>query len=376
MFLHHLKYDILSGLRSKEFLIWLLLFPIILGVFFKTAFGGIYDSDIKFSSIKTAIVETEENAVLHQVISSMSEAEHPLLDAEFTDEEKAMEMLRSGDVNGVIFAGEKLTLTVSERDIPETILTSFVEQYNIRQQIITEAVQRSPQNYEAVISALSDEVNSCREIPLTEGNTDYMIQYFYNLIAMVALYGSMTGLHIAITNQGNLSALGARKCCSPAPKSIAITASIVSSILLQTLCMVVCVTFLHFCLKVDFGSQLPLVYAASIMGGILGVCLGFFIGSIGNLSEGVKTGLALAVSMISCFLSGLMIGDMKPIVAKKAPWFNDINPAAVISDSLYCLNIYSDHKRFLVKITTMLVMSLIFAVLGFILTRRKKYADL
>ncbi len=67
---------------------------------------------------------------------------------------------------------------------------------------------------------------------------------------------------------------------------------------------------------------------------------------------------------------------MKTIMAQKLPWFNKVNPAAVISDSFYCLNMYSDYERFTEKIITMLVMSAVLALLGFFMTRRKKYASL
>ena len=42
MFWHNLKYKVLSGLRVKDLLFWLILFPIVLATFFKIAFGSIY----------------------------------------------------------------------------------------------------------------------------------------------------------------------------------------------------------------------------------------------------------------------------------------------------------------------------------------------
>jgi ABC-2 type transport system permease protein len=71
-----------------------------------------------------------------------------------------------------------------------------------------------------------------------------------------------------------------------------------------------------------------------------------------------------------------MVGNMKAVMARELPWFNKVNPAAVISDSFYCLNMYSDHRRFIEKIVTMFILSVVFALLGFIMTRRKKYASL
>ena len=84
----------------------------------------------------------------------------------------------------------------------------------------------------------------------------------------------------------------------------------------------------------------------------------------------------MAVSLASCFFSGLMVNTMKPMIIEKAPWFNDINPAALISDAFYCLNVYSDYSRYIQKNITMIILSVLMAAIGFILTRRRKYASL
>lgn len=376
MFLHNLKYEIKTGLRAKDLIFWLMVFPIVLGLFFKIAFDGIYEKTTQFSTVPAAVVETEENEIFHSVIDTIEDSDEPLLSVTYTDEENALELLKSGDVTGIIYVDEKLSVTVAGAGIEETILISFVEQYTTQEKIIRDIIEKDPFKAEAVVSALSEEVTVLNEIPLTDGNTDNFAQYFYNLIAMVALYGTLTGIHITIGNQANLSALGARKNCSPTPKSISLAASLLGRYLVQTVCMIICVTFIHFVLKIDLGNKLPLVYLSSIIGGTVGVSMGFFVGSIGNLKEELKIGVSVAFSMLLCFLSGLMVADMKAIIAENIPWLNSINPAAVISDSFYCLNIYNDYERFTVKIITMLITSAIFVLLGFVLSRRKKYASL
>ena len=376
MFLHNLKYEIKTGLRAKDLIFWLMIFPIVLGLCFKIAFDGIYEKTTKFSTVPAAVVETEENEIFHSVIDTIVDSDEPLLSVTYTDEENALELLKSGDITGIIYVDEKLSVTVAGEGIEETILISFVEQYTTQEKIIRDTIKKDPFKAEAVVSALSEEMDILNEIPLTGGNTDNFAQYFYNLIAMVALYGTLTGLHITIGNQANLSALGARKNCSPTPKSISLAASLTGRYIVQTVCMIICVTFVEFVLKIDLGSKLPLVYLASIIGGTVGVSMGFFVGSIGSLREELKVGVSVAFSMLLCFLSGLMVADMKAIIAENIPWLNSINPAAVISDSFYCLNIYDDYERFTVKIITMLIISAVFVLLGFVLSRRKKYASL
>jgi ABC-2 type transport system permease protein len=80
--------------------------------------------------------------------------------------------------------------------------------------------------------------------------------------------------------------------------------------------------------------------------------------------------------MFLCFLSGLMVGNMKAIVAEKVPWLNNINPVAVISDSFYCLNIYENYDRYITKMITMAIITVIFISLGIISSRRKTYASI
>lgn len=84
----------------------------------------------------------------------------------------------------------------------------------------------------------------------------------------------------------------------------------------------------------------------------------------------------MSVSMLMCFLSGLMVGNMKPIMEEKAPWFNNINPAALVADSISALNLYSGYEVYIRKVVTMLAISAIFYVLGLLMVRRRKYASL
>ena len=376
MFFHDLKYMLLSGFRVKSFLFWLMLFPILLGTLFKVAFGNVYENDVLFRSVPTAVVETGSDPVFHQVIDSLEEADEPLLDVEYTDEENAMKLMKEGKISGIIYVGDKLSLSVTEQKMEQVILKTFVEQYSVNEKVIKDTAEKDPSKIQAVVDKLSEDVSACRDIPMTHGDPDIYVQYFYNLIAMVAMYGSVTGLHVTVHNQANLSALGARKNCSPTPKSVSLLADLAGSYIMQSACMILCVTYTHFVLKIDFGDRLPLVYVAAILGGILGVSFGFFFGAVNRFSFEAKIGIVMAVSMFSCFLSGLMMGQMKGIIAEHIPWLNKINPATVVADSLFSLNMYSDYSRFISRITTMLIITAVCTATGIIISRRKKYADL
>ena len=375
MFLHNLKYELIIALHNKQFLLWLVLFPIVLGGLFKIAFSDIYEKDVVFHTIPVAVVETTDNPVFDEVMEQVSSGEDALFAVTKCDEEQARTLLKQEEVKGILYADE-LTLTVSGEGIEQTIIKSFLRAYQVRIQVITDLAAAHPEQMDAVIAQLSDDIQSNQTIPLTDGNMDAMIQYFYNLIAMVALFGSLTGLHVSIVNQANLSQIGARNNCSPVNKLVSTLSALCGSCIAQSLCIILTVSYLAFVLKIDFADRLGFVYLSGIIGGWVGVTMGFFVGSIGRLAEGAKVGILMSFSMTCCFLSGLMVGNIKADIAAFAPWINKINPAAIISDSFYCLNVYSDYSMYIEKIVSMLILIACFTIGGFLLTRRRKYASL
>lgn len=376
MFVHNLKYSLKGIVRQKDFIFWILAFPIILGTFFYVAFSGMYENESIFREIPVAIVENTENTAFKEVMTKLSSGENPMFDSTYTDSVSALDMLQKNDISGIIYVNQELSLTVSHDGMKETIIKSFLDQYKIRETIIRDTINSNPQNLQFVINAMTQEINCNENILLSDGNMDFYIQYFYNLIAMAAFFGSITGLYISINNQGNLSAIAARKCVSPTNKLISLTANLLASFIAQVVCVSISVTYIVFILKVDMGNKIPMVYLSGAAGSLTGVTMGFFIGSFGRINQGVKTAISMTITMSSCFLSGLMVGNMKAVVEQYAPIVNRINPAALISDLFYCLNVYDDYKRYIEKFVTLMILSAIFTIGGFLLTRRKKYASL
>ena len=375
MFRHNLAYELKEVLRVKEFVLWLMLFPIILGTLFKVAFSSIYSTEL-FDTIPVAAVMTSENEVAEEFLKGMSEDENPMLAVTFTDADNAKQLLLDGEVEGILTVGESMDLTVARTGMVPTMLQELVSRYKLYETVIRDTIATDPGSLQTVLAKLSAEVNACRDASPKADNPDVYVQYFYNLIAMVAICGNMTGLHVSTNNQANQSILGARKNCSATPKGIYLTAGLLGSCIAQSVSMVLCVTFLRFVLRVNFGGSLLLLYLAAILSGCLGVAFGFFIGSIGKMKHEGKSAIAITVSMALCFLSGLMMGNIKGILAVKAPWVNRFNPVAIISDSFYCLNMYSDYRRFISKVIAMLIYTAVFTVLGVLFTRRKKYASI
>ena len=90
------------------------------------------------------------------------------------------------------------------------------------------------------------------------------------------------------------------------------------------------------------------------------------------MKEGGKIGIILGFSMVCSFLSGLMNNTMKDLVEKNMPVINRINPAALISDAFYCINVQRPEPLFC-NLFTLAVMSIILVTASFLLIRRESY---
>ena len=137
--------------------------------------------------------------------------------------------------------------------------------------------------------------------------------------------------------------------------------------------MVILLLYLRYGLKLDFNGQMGRMLLICFLGSLIGVSMGIFVGSLGKMKEGAKIGIILGISMICSFLAGLMNSNMKDIVEKHAPFINRINPAALISDAFYCINVYDDTARYHRSLITLAAMSLVLVIVSFLLIRRERY---
>lgn len=376
------KYALLRLMRNKANLFWILVFPIVLGCFFKIAFSNITASE-SFHTIPVAVVEGDnaDATAFHTMIEQLSEdSEDAMLSATFCDDKKARTLLEKGKVDGIFYTTDTVELAVnsdlSDASINQSILQSLLTQYYLNRDLIVQILTTNPGNIESLVDSIGQSVDTRKEVSLTRNNTDTYDQYFYNLIAMACLYTAMGGINLAINNSANLSSLAARKTIAPAKRAALIGTELLAIILFESLLNMVSFLFIVTVLGIHMTTHLGLALLTILISTTFSITFGMFLGCVGPKSEGGKTGLMFAVVMPLCFLSGLMMGTMRMVVEKYAPFVNRINPAALISDSFYALNNYDTLTRYTGNILTLLLMTALFLIISILVTRRKTYASL
>ena len=370
--LHLIKYNLLVKLRNFNMTFWPLVFPLILGTFFFFAFGNLNDAD--FETVQVAMVqETSPNPLFSFYIDQVKKSNSDLLNIQEMDESAALTALKNKEISGIYYNEMTPSLTVNAHGIPESILQSVLESYNNNLHTIQNILKKHPSGLLSALRQMSDTKDLVREVSLGGKTIDGNSQFFYALVAMGCLYGCFIGFGSAITLQANLTALAARRCITPTHKLKLILSEQIASFLLGYADVIVLLLYLRNILNLDFQGQFGKMLIISLFGSLIGVSMGLFIGSLSRLNEGIKIGIMLAISMSCCFLSGLMNGSMKDTVEKHAPIINRFNPAALISDALYCINVYDDASRYYRNLITLIVMSAALVLASFLLIRRERY---
>lgn len=393
MFIHNFKYALKTLFRDKMLIFWTFAFPIILGTFFNMAFSNIENSE-KLEIINIAIVDNDEfqnNELYKQAFKTLSDEENEdrLFNTKYVTEEEAKKLLEENEITGfMILEEDNPKVVVTTSGINETILKYVVEEITTNGQIVEGLMDKEINkelgsgvynlynlDYEKIYKDVLEKTQN-QEVKIKDisnNNLSYTMIEFYTLIAMACLYGGILGMVAINKNLANMSSNGKRVSVAPTSKGKVIFSSILASYITQLVGLTLLFIYTIFVLKVDYGTNLPLIILLGIVGSLAGLSMGLAIGTILKTNENVKTGIVIAVTMLGCFLSGMMGITMKYIIDKNAPIINKINPASMITDGFYSLYYYDTLDRYYFNIISLLVFSLIMILISYTSLRRQKY---
>lgn len=333
MFLRLFLYRLKSIFLQKDLTFWTLAFPLILGTFFYLGFGRLLNgTELELNTIPAAVVTVHENTAFETVLKEVEKSDgKALFDLTFTDEDTAIAMLKENKATGIFYVDATPHLTVAENGMEQTLMQSFLSQYCTQSSVFEKIAAEHPEKLADSIDFLSKRHSYGSEISLADASYDPYMQYFYALIAMCCLMSVSSGVECIGTALANLSSLGMRRECAPTRKSVMILSDLAA---------------------------------------------GVFIGIAFKCSMHIKMGIALVFMMVNSFFAGLMAATMKDWIEHICPLFNRINPAALISDSLYALNMYPSQTRFARNMGILAVMTLVLCFISGLILRRSDYASL
>lgn len=379
MFWNIYKKRIIGTLRNKDALIWTWVFPIVLSTLFYFAFTSL-DEEYALSPIPTGVIMDEsdgEDTIFTEVLEAVSQpGEDRLLEVTFLrTAEEADALLEAGEIDGYIQGGKTPRLILKKNGLNQTILKSFLDQY-LQKRSIVEAILRESPEKAADIPAMFQQESFTKEVSLSGNSPTEVVGYYYALLAMVCMYGGFQGMRTVCSSQANLSPLGTRQSVAPVGRFQLVLYDMLGGITVHFGCVLIVLAYITLVLGVNFGSRTGLMVLTCFLGSLLGVAFGALISLNSRMKESAKTAVLIAVSLICCFLAGLMVGGINYTIAQKMPILSWLNPAARIADSFYCLYYYDGYGRYFLNIGILALMAgVLFILVGFFV-RRQRYESI
>ncbi|MBD8922725.1 ABC transporter permease [bacterium] len=390
MFIHNFKYSLKTLFRNKALIFWTFAFPIILGTFFNMAFSNIESSE-KLDIINIAIIKNDDfnnNEIFKTAFEELSDKnnEDRLFETRYTTEEEAKKLLEDEEIAGYMkLVNDEPKLTFITSGINETIFKYVSEEItqtsNIIKNLAEEEIKKEMIagnyniDYESIYNRVIEltEENNVRLNNVSNSNLSYTMIEFYTLIAMACLYGGLLGAVAINQNLANMTNQGKRVSVSPTSKGKIILSSVLASYITQLVGVALLFLYTIFVLKVDYGNKLGLDIALAMAGSLAGLSLGVAVATTIKSNDNVKTGIIIAITMLGCFLSGMMGITMKYIIDKNIPIINKLNPASMITDGFYSLYYYDTLDRYIFDIGSLLIFAFVLIAISYISLRRQKY---
>lgn len=341
-FLYFLK----NRLRIKEAVFWMILYPLILVSIFYFGFSGLMnESNEPIRPIPVAVEKDypyrfvlKQVGIFDEVIAEESEAESLLL------QEKVTAFIRKDG-----------SLLFLKSGISQTVVKEVADR--IKQ---TEAFAKSGVS----ITKLADRTSYVKRLQQKE---DHWKLTFYAAVGMVSLYSIYGG--IRVVSQDDFTA---RIVLSPLKKSVRLAIYFIIEVILNLAVNLVLIFYIDYVLKLNLFPNILGSMALIGFGNFVGISLGILLGIPKKISMGAKQGIATAITLLLAFFSGMMGRGMPAIIRQTIPWFEKLNPIAVVSGNLMRLNMLSSSSGYVQAVLILVIQTAIFLFVGWFILKNRK----
>lgn len=366
-------------LREPSIVIWSILWPILLTVFYIVAFSGIGQSTL--DSFTIAIHRNNNMATVFTGIE--------FIDTTLVDEDQAgLDLLypqaddasRDGSVDEasetmrrkpIAYLDEENVLhypSEKANNTELTILRSITDSIASSRPLIQDAIRDGVSPLQ--INKLIDFEQPIKNKTVI-GEMAPMTLPYLAIFGMVTLMGSFATQDFVRLIQADQSTIAVRQAISPVRKSRLILMAILSSFIFILISGVLLIFFMHFAAGIDLLSHVwtnLFLLALPILGNL---ALGIWIGTL-PLNSSIKPGICMAFMLGFASLAGLMTPDIVYMLRENMPILLDLNPVYRLSQALIRVNILGYDPQLGSYGLYFLIYTLIFVgASSFILSRRQ-----
>lgn len=368
-------------LRNRGLVFWTLAFPILLGVLFKAALGGLMTTQ-SFDPVPVAVVDSQEYRLspYKTAFDELSRGDDALVTVtSVATTAEGSSLLADDHVAGVVeVIGDEASLTVATGGMDQTILTLLLDEIAQRVDMVTTlmADEMAPgEDPQAVAAEIMDRLaeSGFTLKDASPSSMDPLMAEFFSLVAMAALYGGMFSGTLMNYAQPQLGAVGRRIGVAPTRKSVFVASGIIASYVVEFVGLVLLVVVCRFLFGIDFGSNWGLTLVVASAGALAGLSLGVAVSALVRGGENMKIGVLIGMTMLGALLAGMMGGGLRYRVDATAPLVNKVNPVALITDGFYTLYYHPGSDGLWADLAILLVISLVLIGASMLTLRRQRY---
>ncbi|MEA1883840.1 MAG: ABC transporter permease [Thermotogota bacterium] len=338
---------LISGLREKETIFWILLFPLIIFTIMVLIFSNMTGEDLNF---KMAVIDNSADGmgstIIHQVFEGISTPESPEDDPLYSiidvkNKEQALTLLKERHIDVIVEIPENFNQnfnqvvffskisSVSSENKP-TIIVESVPMRNlsklasdVMKQILAEV------NLEAA-KRMNISIPEAMISTETVGQTQDFNYADYFLAGILIMGFFSTGFFNMGINMTYFRRKGIFKrfACTPINNSTLIYATILSNLVFMVMSFVILLIYAKLFYHVTWAIFYPESILFILLSALLSLSFGIFLGSVSKTPNGAS-GLANILFFPMQFLGGLYfpVFDLSPAVR----WFVYINPITYLA---------------------------------------------
>lgn len=365
-------------LRDKETLFWTMLFPILLATFFNIALANV-NSGEAFQVIELAVVNNnawQNDQTFQTALTGAAIGDNRMFNLTLASHDKAEQLLEDKKISGYLLVDQQPLLVVREAGVKESIIKSFLDSYLQTVASVNTILQSSSHNPAQLLNRVGQRQAYVTEVSGTAAEPNNILIFFYSLIAMSCFYGGFWGMREVTDIQADISPLAARINVSPQHKLKAFLSSLSASYVIHLTEMLALLLFLRYVLQIEFGSKINYIILTTALGSLAGISFGTLISALVKKSENMKIAILIGSTMFGSSLAGMMTQSIKYTVSQKFPLLAYLNPVNLLTDAFYSLYYYDTLSRYLLNISILGILTIVFGLGTYAIIRRRKYASL
>lgn len=338
---------LISGLREKETIFWILLFPLILFTIMVLIFSNMTGEDLNF---KMAVIDHSGDGmgstIIHQVFEDISTTENPEDDPLYSiidvkNKDQALVLLKEQHIDVIVEIPENFNQNFNQvvffskissisTDNKPTIIVESVPMRNlsklasdVMKQILAEVNLEAAKRMNI---SIPDATISTEMVGQTQ-DFNYADYFLAGILIMGFFSTGFLNMGINMT-YFRRKGIFKRFACTPIKKSKLISATILSNLVFMVMSFVILLIYAKLFYHVTWAIFYPESILFILISAILSLSFGIFLGSVSKTPNGAS-GLANILFFPMQFLGGLYfpVFDLSPAVR----WFVYINPITYLA---------------------------------------------